>query len=68
MYGGHYHTHAELPLANGEGSFYQTGSTESDNRYAGIMLAASATPSQRLHFIDAEQGRVTAQYKVFLDD
>lgn len=66
-YIGHYHTHAEWPLPNGQGSVYQTGSTESDNRYAGVMLAASATPSQRLHFIDPEKGRVTAAYKVWLD-
>lgn len=67
VYIGHYHTHAEWPLANGQGSVYQTGSTESDNRYAGVMLAASATPSQRLHFIDPQAGRVTANYKVWLD-
>lgn len=66
-YVGHYHTHAEWPLPNGKGSVYQTGSTESDNRYAGVMLAASATPSQRLHFIDPIHGRVTAAYKVWLD-
>ena len=67
VYIGHYHTHAEWPMANGQGSVYQTGSTESDNRYAGVMLAASATPSQRLHFIDPTQGRVTAAYKIWLD-
>jgi hypothetical protein len=67
VYIGHYHTHAEWPMANGQGSVYQTGSTESDNRYAGVMLAASATPSQRLHFIDPTKGRVTAAYKVWLD-
>lgn len=67
VYIGHYHTHAEWPMANGLGSVYQTGSTESDNRYAGVMLAASATPSQRLHFIDPQKGRVTAVYKVWLD-
>ena len=67
LYIGHYHTHAEWPMANGLGSVYQTGSTESDNRYAGVMLAASATPSQRLHFVDPEKGRVTAAYKVWLD-
>ena len=66
-YVGHYHTHAEWPLPNGLGSVYQTGSTESDNRYAGVMLAASATPSQRLHFIDTEAGRVTSAHKVWLD-
>ena len=29
LYIGHYHTHAEWPMANGLGSVYQTGSTES---------------------------------------
>lgn len=67
VYIGHYHTHAEWPMANGQGSVYQTGSTESDNRYAGVMLAASATPSQRLHFVDPVKGRVTAAYKIWLD-
>ena len=67
VYIGHYHTHAEWAMANGQGSVYQTGSTESDNRYAGVMLAASATPSQRLHFVDPEKGRVTAAYKIWLD-
>lgn len=66
VYIGHYHTHAEWPMANGEGAVYQTGSTESDNRYANIMLAAAAIPSQRLHFIDPVKGRVTATYKVWL--
>lgn len=67
VYVGHYHTHNEWSMANGEGSVYQTGSTESDNRYAGVMLASSAKPSQRVHFIDPEVGRVTASYKVWLD-
>ena len=67
VYVGHYHTHACWPMANGLGSIYQTGSTESDNRYARDLLAASAIPSQRLHFIDPVKGRVTAEYKVWLD-
>lgn len=66
VYVGHYHVHGEEALANGEGSVYWTGSTESDNRYAGDTLASSALPSQRLHFLDPEAGRVTAQYKVWL--
>lgn len=65
-YIGHYHNHAEWALPDGEGSVYQTGSVESENRYAGVMLAAQAVPSQRLHFIDPEKGRVTGQYKVWL--
>jgi hypothetical protein len=67
VYMGHYHTHAEWPLANGLGSVYQTGSTESDNRYAGVMLASASTPSQRLHFIDPRVGRVTATHKIWVD-
>lgn len=66
LYVGHFHRHAEEPLANGRGCVYWTGSTESDNRYAREQLAASGEPSQRLHFIDPERGRVTAQYKVHL--
>lgn len=65
-YVGHYHVHGEESLANGEGAVYNTGSTESDNRYAGVNLASSATPSQRLHFIDTDRGRVSAVYKVWL--
>ncbi len=48
-------------------SVYQTGSTESENRYAGVMLAASAVPSQRVHFVDPVAGRTTAQFKVWVD-
>lgn len=66
VYIGHYHRHAEEPLANGEGTVFWTGSTESDNRYAQEQLAASARPSQRLHFVDLEKGRVSAQYKVYV--
>jgi len=66
-YTGHYHTHDERAMADGDGAWYQTGSTESDNRYARDGLGSAAQPSQRLHFIDPERGRVTAQYKVWLD-
>ena len=47
---------------------YGTGSTESDTRYASVGLASSAIPSQRLHFVNPEAGRVTAQYQVWLDE
>lgn len=66
VYMGHYHTHAEWAMANGMGAVYQTGSTESDNRYAREQLAASAIPSQRVHFVNPGAGRVTSQYKVWL--
>lgn len=68
IYIGHYHTHNEWAMANGEGSVYQTGSTESDNRYAGVHMASSAIPSQRLHFVDPKKGRVTSAYKIWLDE
>lgn len=67
VYVGHYHNHSEWALANGVGAVYQTGSTESDNRYARDTMAASAVPSQRLHFVDPDKGRVTAIYRVFVD-
>lgn len=66
-YMGHYHTHAQWPLPDGGGNLFQTGSIESDNRYARDNLAVTATPSQRLHFIDPRKGRVTAQYQVWCD-
>lgn len=66
VYVHHYHTHGEEPMANGDGAVFFTGSTESDNRYAREQLASSAKPSQRLHFVDPDKGRVTAQFKVWL--
>jgi hypothetical protein len=48
--------------------YYQTGSPETDNRYARDSMAASSRPSQRLHFVDPAGGRVTAEYRVTLDD
>lgn len=67
VYCHHYHQHAEYPLPDGNGSLYIAGSTESDNRYAGVSLAASSLPSQRLHFIDPKEGRLTSQWKVWVD-
>ena len=67
VYCHHYHRHAEEPMANGEGRIFWTGSTESENRYANETLAADSIPSQRIHFIDTEKGRVTSQHKIFLD-
>ena len=68
IYLGHYHRHAQEPLADGLGAIYWTGSTESDNRYARDNLASAGVPSQRLHFIDPDKGRVTAQYQVWLNE
>ena len=68
VYSGHRHTHDEMAMSDGIGAWYQTGSTESDNRYARDGMGAAAKPSQRLHFIDPDSGRVTAQYKIWLED
>lgn len=65
-YGGHFHTHSEWALPDGEGAFYQTGSPESDNRFAGTHMASSAVATQRLHFIDPRKGRVGPQHKIYL--
>lgn len=67
VYVGHWHTHYQESLADGAGAVYGTGSTESSNRYASVGLASSAVPSQRLHFIDPDAGRVSAIYQVWLD-
>lgn len=67
VYSGHFHEHEERALPNGLGSWWRTGSPESDNRYAGISMASSARPSQRINFIDPESGRVTVPCKVWLD-
>lgn len=65
-YGGHFHTPMTLTMANG-GQIYMTGSPESDNQYAAEFVAARGHPSQRLHFIDPDAGRVAASYLVWLD-
>jgi hypothetical protein len=49
------------------GRVFVTGSPESHNEYAREVIAAVGKPSQRLHFIDPEKGRVTAEYTVWLD-
>jgi hypothetical protein len=67
IYLGHYHRHAQEPLSDGLGAIYWTGSSESENRYARDSMAASGVPSQRLHFIDPDAGRVTSGYQVWLD-
>lgn len=68
IYVGHYHSHLEAQMANGDGAVFFTGSTESDNRYARDSMSASGRPSQRLHFVDPEKGQVTAQYRIYVDE
>lgn len=65
-YVGHYHQTQEWALPGRGGRLFMTGSTESSNRYASVGMAASAVPSQRLHFIDPVKGRVTAQHIIWL--
>jgi hypothetical protein len=65
LYIGHYHQSMQLQLANG-GSVYMTGSPESDNVYAHEFVAATGDPSQRLHFVHPEKGRVTSEHRIWL--
>jgi hypothetical protein len=67
LYIGHYHQHQSWNMANGEGSVFMSGAVESGNRYARDLLASSGEPSQRLHFVDPSKGRVTAEYRLWLD-
>lgn len=65
-YGGHFHTPMTLTMANA-GRIFMTGSPESDNGYAKEFVAAVGKPSQRLHFIDPNRGRVAAEYILWLE-
>ncbi len=67
VYLGHFHTPMTLTLANA-GRVFVTGSPESGNQYAQEFCAATGIPSQRLHFIDPERGRVSAEYLIWLDE
>lgn len=66
VYMGHWHTPMTLTMANA-GRIFVTGSTESHSEYARAFIAAVGKPSQRLHFIDPDKGRVTAEYTCWLD-
>jgi DNA repair exonuclease SbcCD nuclease subunit len=65
-YLGHWHSPLSVTLGNGNRAFI-TGSPESGNVYAAEHLAAQSIPSQRLHFVDPEAGRVTAEFVIWLD-
>lgn len=66
VYVGHYHIHCEDQLPDGEGAVFWGGSPETDNRYARDSMASASGATQRLHFVDPEVGRVTAQFKIYL--
>lgn len=65
-YLGHFHTPMTLTMANGHRAFV-TGSPESGNTYAQEFVAATGIPSQRLHFVDPEAGRITSEHTIWLD-
>lgn len=67
LYIGHYHQHQSWNMANGEGSVFMSGAVETSNRYARDLLASNGEPSQRLHFVDPIKGRVSAEYRLWLD-
>lgn len=64
-YVGHFHTHQSLSGADGR-QVFMTGSPESSNEFAREFVAATGTPSQRLHFIDPAKGRVTSEWRLDL--
>lgn len=65
-YVGHFHTPTTLTMANA-GRIFVSGSPESHNEYARAYVGAVGKPSQRLHFIDPQKGRVTSEYTCWLD-
>lgn len=65
-YLGHFHTPMSLPLPAG-GRVFVTPSLVSDSAYAKEWVASTSVPGQRLHFVDPERGRVTAEYLIWLD-
>ena len=67
MYLGHFHQCMTLTLANG-GRVFMTPSTESGSEYAREVVGALGRPGQRLHFVDPDRGRVTAEYLIWLAD
>lgn len=65
-YVGHWHRHDSLSLPSG-GTVYLTGSPESGNEYARQHLGATGLPSQRLNIVDADEGRVVSEHRLWLD-
>lgn len=61
---GHWHQHATLTFNTR--TLRVNGSTESTNTWAQEQLKAMGDPSQRLLFVHPENGRVTAEYQVYL--
>jgi hypothetical protein len=66
VYLGHFHSVMTLQMPNGNRVF-MTPSLESGSEYAREFVAARGRPAQRLHYVDPERGRVTAEYVLWLD-
>ena len=66
VYLGHFHSVMTLQMPNGNRVF-MTPSLESGSEYAREFVAARGRPAQRLHYVDPERGRVTAEYVIWLD-
>lgn len=66
-YMGHWHQPLVVPLAHGRGRVFVNPSLESDNVYAQEFVGATGTPGQRLNFVEPEQGRVTSERVLWLD-
>ena len=66
-YIGHFHQHQSWNTAGGVGSVFLSGAVESGNRYARDLLASNGESSQRLHFVDPQKGRVTSEYRLWLE-
>ena len=64
---GHYHQNLVLTLPNG-GQVRMTPSTESGSQYASEFMAAQGRPGQRLLFVHPENGVVTSEWMVWLED
>ena len=62
---GHWHQPVSFPL--NQVTVRVNGTTESDNTYALENLASAGRPCQWLYFVEPERGRVTAEYRVWLD-
>lgn len=65
-YLGHFHIPMSIPLPAG-GRVFVTPSLMSDSSFAKEWMASESLPGARLHMIDPERGRVTAEYLLWLD-
>jgi hypothetical protein len=62
---GHYHQNLKMTI--GTSTLRINGTTESDNLFAGRVVAAMGRPSQHLQYVHPSRGEVTAEYDIYLD-